>query len=49
MYPLHMTLPLPTLGYALATDEAEHIALTTQGYQPAFVPSPETVWDAEQE
>lgn len=38
MYPLDMKLVLPAVGFALAVDEADHIALTAQGYQPAFVP-----------
>lgn len=38
MYPLKMQLPAPAVGFALANDEAEHIALTEQGYQPAYVP-----------
>ena len=49
MYPLHMTLPAPRLGFALALEEADHIALTEQGYQPAFVPSPEITAADEQE
>jgi len=37
MYPLNMQLPAPAVGFAVANDEAEHIALTEQGYGPAFV------------
>ena len=37
MYPLNMQLPAPAVGFACANDEAEHIALTEQGYSPAFV------------
>lgn len=40
MYPLNMQLTAPAVGFAAANDEAEHIALTAQGYQPAFVPAP---------
>jgi hypothetical protein len=36
MYPLSMQLPAPLIGFACANDEAEHIALTEQGYGPAF-------------
>ncbi len=36
-YPLNMQLPAPAIGFAVANDEAEHIALTGQGYQPAYV------------
>ena len=39
MYPLDMKLPVPGVGFAVANDEVEHIALTEQGYQPAFVPA----------
>lgn len=37
MYPLNMQLPAPLVGFACANDEAEHISLTEQGYEPAFV------------
>lgn len=35
MYPLNMKTDV---GFAVANDEAEHIALTGAGYEPAFVP-----------
>lgn len=41
MYPLDMHLPAPGVGFAVANDEAEHIALTAAGYLPAFVLSAE--------
>lgn len=37
MYPLNMQLPSPAIGYAVANDESEHIALSDFGYEPAFV------------
>lgn len=37
MYPLDMTLSGPQMGFALANDEAEHMALTEAGYEPAYV------------
>lgn len=37
MYPINMTLPAPAVGFALASDKAEHQALTKAGYVPAFV------------
>jgi hypothetical protein len=37
VYPLNLQLPIPDIGYAVANDEAEHIALSAQGYLPAFV------------
>jgi hypothetical protein len=40
MYPLNMQLAAPGVGFAVANDEDEHVALTGQGYQPAFVPAP---------
>jgi hypothetical protein len=40
MYPLNMSLPAPGVGFATANDEDEHVALTKQGYLPAFVPAP---------
>lgn len=40
MYPLNMKL-VEGVGFAVANDEAEHQALTEQGYGPAFVPQPE--------
>lgn len=42
MYPLNMQLPSPAVGFACANDEAEHIALTEQGYAPAFVKAEKT-------
>lgn len=36
-YPLDLKLTAPAIGFAVANDEAEHAALTEQGYQPAFV------------
>ena len=39
MYPLNLQLPPPAVGFAAANDEGEHIALSAQGYQPAFVPA----------
>lgn len=38
MYPLKMQLPAPAVGFALANDEDEHITLSEQGYQPAYMP-----------
>ena len=43
MYPLNMQLAAPGVGFAVASDEDEHVALTNQGYQPAFVPVPAPV------
>lgn len=40
MYPLNMKL-VDGIGFAVANDEAEHQALTEQGYGPAFVPPAE--------
>ena len=40
MYPLNMKL-VDGIGFAVANDEAEHQALTSQGYGPAFVPPAE--------
>ena len=37
MYPLNMKLT-DGVGFAVANDEAEHQALTQQGYGPAYVP-----------
>lgn len=37
MYPLNMQLPAPAIGYAVANDEVEHIALTEFGYEPGYV------------
>lgn len=37
MYPLDMQLAAPAVGFALATDDAEHRALTGAGYLPAYV------------
>ena len=39
MYPLNMQLTAPNVGFAVANDKAEHIALTAFGYQPAYVAS----------
>jgi len=36
MYPLNMTKPGEQVGFALACDEAEHKALTAEGYEPGF-------------
>jgi len=36
MYPLNMKLT-DGVGFAVANDEAEHQALTEQGYGPAYV------------
>lgn len=36
MYPLNMKLE-QGIGFAVANDEAEHQALTEQGYGPAYV------------
>lgn len=36
-YPLNLQLLAPAVGFAVANDEAEHIALTEHGYHPAFV------------
>jgi hypothetical protein len=36
MYPLNMKL-VDGIGFAVANDEAEHQALTANGYGPAFV------------
>jgi hypothetical protein len=36
-YPLDMKLPAPAIGFAVANDEADHIALTEAGYLPAYV------------
>jgi hypothetical protein len=36
MYPLKMNLK-EGVGFAVANDEAEHIALTETGYEPAYV------------
>lgn len=38
MYPLNVQLPAPAVGFALASDEAEHRVLTDAGYLPAFAP-----------
>jgi hypothetical protein len=35
-YPLSLSLPAPDIGFAVANDEAEHIALSDVGYLPAF-------------
>ena len=35
-YPLNMQLAAPEIGFAVASDEAEHIALSDIGYLPAF-------------
>jgi hypothetical protein len=40
MYPLNMQLAAPGVGFAVATNEDEHVALSGQGYLPAFVPAP---------
>lgn len=40
MYPLNMQLPAPGVGFAVANDEGEHIALNAQGYLPAYVTPP---------
>lgn len=37
MYPLNMQLPAPQIGFVVANDEAEHIALTEAGYGPSYV------------
>lgn len=37
MYPLNMTLPAPAVGFALASNEDEHKALTGYGYLPAYI------------
>lgn len=37
MYPLNVSLPAPLIGYAVASNEAEHQALTGMGYMPAYV------------
>lgn len=39
MYPLNMKL-VDGPGFAVANDEAEHKALTENGYGPAFVAAP---------
>ena len=36
IYPLNLQLPAPDVGFAVANDEAEHIALSDVGYLPAF-------------
>jgi len=36
-YPLNMQLPAPAIGFSVANNEAEHIALTSHGYTPAYV------------
>lgn len=36
-YPLNLQLAAPAIGFAVANDESEHIALSDMGYQPAFV------------
>ena len=36
MYPLSMKLADPEIGFAVADDEAQHIALSDVGYLPAF-------------
>lgn len=35
-YPLNLQLTAPEIGFAVANDEAEHIALSDVGYTPAF-------------
>jgi hypothetical protein len=41
VYPLHVTLPAPAVGFAVANDATEHQALTAAGYVPAYVaPAP---------
>jgi hypothetical protein len=37
MYPLNVSLPAPAIGFAVANNEADHIALTAHGYVPAYV------------
>jgi len=37
MYPLNMQLTAPSIGFAVANDKAEHIALTAIGYEPGYV------------
>lgn len=37
MYPLHVSLTAPAIGFARANDETEHQALTAAGYVPAYV------------
>lgn len=44
MYPLDLTKPTKDIlrasaGFAIANDEAEHKALTKQGYEPAWRPT----------
>ena len=36
-YPISLSLPAPGVGFAVANDEAEHQALSEQGYLPAYV------------
>lgn len=36
MYPLNVQLPAPLIGFAVASDETEHQALTVAGYLPAY-------------
>lgn len=42
MYPLDMKLKEPLVGFALANNEDEHIALTNLGYLPAYEAKKET-------
>jgi hypothetical protein len=37
MYPLNVSLPAPAVGFAVASNAAEHAALTEAGYLPALV------------
>lgn len=37
MYPLNMHKTPPEVGFACANTQAEHIALTHGGYEPAYV------------
>ena len=46
MYPLNMTNPVAG-GYAVASNEDEHKALTDAGYLPAYVSTDDPPKDAE--
>jgi hypothetical protein len=41
MYPLNMCKPGHQPGFAVANDEAEHLALTEQGYEPPMSAAPQ--------
>ena len=46
MYPLNVMKPGPVAGFAVASDAAEHAALTAAGYLPALVVASDADKDA---